>query len=95
MTDSGPRTTSTQVRHPRRAVIRTVFQLVVASATLLPYVAAGITLPTEGAVAGAFAQVLAVAATITRIMAMPQVVAFLERFVPWLAPGDGPEIPTA
>ncbi len=76
----------TQVRHPWRSTTRTVFQLVVALASLLPYVLAGVDVP----VGGAFAQVLAVAATITRVMAMPEVSTFLERFVPWLAPGDGP-----
>jgi hypothetical protein len=79
----------TQVRHPWRSTFRTVFQLAVALASLLPYVFAGVDVP----VGGALAQVLAVAATITRVMAMPEVSTFLERFVPWLAPGRGPEIP--
>ena len=79
----------TQVRHPWRSTFRTTFQLTVALASLLPYVVAQVDIP----VGGALAQVLAVAATITRVMAMPEVSTFLERFVPWLAPGTGPEVP--
>jgi len=79
----------TQVRHPWRSTFRTGFQVTVAAASLLPYLFAGV----EVSVGGALAQVLAVAATITRVMAMPEVSTFLERFVPWLAPGRGPETP--
>jgi hypothetical protein len=81
---------STQVRYPWRSTIRTTFQLVVALATLLPYVFIGVDVP----VGGALAQVLAAAAAITRVMAMPEVSTFLERFVPWLAPTPGAKTPT-
>lgn len=76
--------TPTQVAHPWRATIRTVIQAAIALAALAPFLidAIGIdeTLPI---VAG----ILAVAAAITRVAALPQVDAFLERFVPWLATG--------
>jgi hypothetical protein len=83
------RAVPTQVRHPWRSTIRTTFQLVVALASLLPWVLAGVDVP----VGGALAQVVAVAATITRVMAMPEVSTFLERFVPWLAPQKGTSTP--
>lgn len=75
----------TQVRHPWRSTVRTGFQVVVALASLLPYVVAEIDVPVEGLLA----QVLAVAVGITRVMAMPQVSTFLERFLPGLAPAGG------
>lgn len=71
----------TQVRHPWRATVRTVFSGVVAFAALVPLVvgAAGLstTLPYVGAA-------LAVAAAVTRIMAIPAVNEFLERYFPVL-----------
>jgi hypothetical protein len=79
----------TQVRHPWRTTIRTAFQIVVGIATLLPLVLAGVDIPTGGKLA----QVLAVAAGLTRVMAMPEVSTFLERFVPWLAPEKGTKTP--
>lgn len=71
--------TPTQVARPWRATVRTVFQGVVALAAILPVVLAG--LPLGPAAAGA----LAIAGTITRIMAIPQVEEFLQKFVPFLA----------
>ena len=79
----------TQVRHPWRTTVRTGFQIVVASATLLPLLFAGVDIPPGGMLA----QVLAVALGITRVMAMPEVSTFLERFVPWLAPEKGTGAP--
>lgn len=81
---------STQVRRPWRAVVRTAFQLVVALAALLPFVVEAAEIPST---VPAVAAVLVVAGAITRVMALPQVDAFLERFVPWLAsdPGEDPE----
>ncbi len=79
----------TQVRHPWRATIRTGFQVLVALATLIPYVFVEADLP----VAGLAGQVVAVSATVTRVMALPGVVTFLERFFPWLAPTGGTATP--
>lgn len=82
MTHQSPELTpasATQVQHPWKATVRTVFQFLVALAALAPFVAGA--LPPVAAV-GTF---LAGAAVVTRVMAMPQVNEFLLRFVPWLA----------
>jgi len=76
--------TPTQVRHPWRSTVRTVFQALVGLASLLPYVVTEAHIPVEGMVA----QAVAVCAAVTRVMAMPQVAEFLTRFVPWLAPAS-------
>jgi hypothetical protein len=75
------RPTPTQVQHPWRATVRTVFALVVALASLLPYVFAEANVPTEGVVA----QVLLVASGVTRVMAMPAVQALVAEYLPWLS----------
>jgi len=80
---------STQVRHPWRATVRTGFAVAVALASLLPVVLVAGGLDT----APAAGQVLAVAAAITRVMALPGVDEFLRRFVPWLAPDSPPPPP--
>ncbi|WP_181646756.1 hypothetical protein [Aerococcus mictus] len=76
--------TPTQVAHPTRATIRTAVQVLIALAALAPVVISAIgvdeTLPI-------FAGILAVSAAITRVAALPQVEAFLARFIPWLATG--------
>lgn len=77
-------TTPTQVKRPWRATVRTVFQFVVALASLLPFVVAGVYTDADAAPA-VIGQVLAVAAAVTRVMAVPQVEDFLRRFAPFLA----------
>jgi hypothetical protein len=77
--------TPTQVRHPNRAMWRTAVQVGVALLTLVPYMVADMDVPTEGWVA----QVVGVAMAASRIMALPQVVTFTERHLPWLAPAGG------
>lgn len=74
----------TQVRRPWRSTIRTTFQALVALATLVPFIAAGVYDGSADypAVVG---QVLAVAAAISRVMALPGVEKFLRTFLPWLA----------
>jgi len=72
-----PRTT--QEAHPWRATARTVFQFVVALAALLPLIAEELP-PAPWLLA-----VVAVAGTATRVMALPAVQTFLERFAPWLS----------
>lgn len=83
-------TTATQVRRPWRATARTAFQFLLAAAVLLPFIveASGLDPQVYPWLGG----ILAVAAAVTRIMALPQVEAFLRRFAPWLAadPDDGP-----
>lgn len=74
----------TQIRRPWRSTARTVFQAVVALATLVPFVVSGVYDGSADypAVVG---QLLAVSAAVTRVMALPQVESFLRRFAPWLA----------
>ena len=76
--------TPTQVAHPWRATVRTVVQVTVALAALLPFIIEAVGLSTSLPIV---AGVLAVAAAITRVAALPQVEDFLSRFVPWLATG--------
>lgn len=75
MSAPGPRT-PTQVRHPWRATVRTALAALIGLATLLPYVLTDTNVGTGPAVT----QALAVAATITRIMAVPQVNEWLTIF---------------
>ncbi|WP_320069745.1 hypothetical protein [Micromonospora sp. RTGN7] len=73
--------TPTQTRHPWRATARTGFAVSVSLLSLLPVaaVAGGIdTVP-------AIAQLLTVAAAVTRVLALPAVDEFLRNFLPWLA----------
>lgn len=78
---------ATQVRRPWRSTLRTLVQVVLGLAPMLPLLvdASGVddTLP---AVAGA----LAISGAITRVMALPAVEVFLQRFVPWLAASPRP-----
>lgn len=84
-----PTPTPTQVQYPWRAAVRTGVQVAVALATLIPYVVTNADVPATGWVA----QVVAVSAGLARVMALPGVTAFLERFAPWLAPAGGIETP--
>lgn len=81
---------ATQVRRPWRSTVRTVFQLVVGLAPMLPAIvhASGVD-DTVAPVAGA----LAISGGITRVMALPAVEAFLQRFAPWLAASPRPAGP--
>lgn len=76
--------TPTQVRRPWRATVRSIFQFAIALATLLPFIAADVYDNLDQA-PYSVVQVLAVAATVTRVMALPQVEDFLQRHFPWLA----------
>jgi len=75
--------TTTQTQHPWRATVRTVFQFVVglAAGWALIVGAAGLDAGIEWVGTS-----LAIAAAITRVMALPAVDALIRRFVPWLAP---------
>ncbi|QCG77769.1 hypothetical protein QLQ77_gp23 [Gordonia phage Reyja] len=72
----------TQSRYPWRTTVRSAVQFLIAFAPLAPVIvtASGVDEATAG-VAG----MLAVFAGITRIMAVPRVNTFLERWAPWLA----------
>jgi hypothetical protein len=71
----------TQTRHPWRATARTVFAGLVGGLTLLPEVAAEAHIGTVPTVA----QVLVVTGAVTRVLAMPSVNEWLNRYLPWLA----------
>ncbi|MGV9662570.1 hypothetical protein [Nocardia niigatensis] len=75
-----PLNLSSQAVYPWRATARTTFQVAIALASLLPIIAVTGGIPTEGGVA----VVLAVCAGTTRVMALPEVEAFLAKFAPWL-----------
>lgn len=90
MTPDQPPAPPTQVRRPWRSTIRTVVQLVVAVATVAPLVAAGVYVDVDQAPA-IVGQVLAAAAVVTRVMALPAVEAFLRRWVPWIAADPPPK----
>lgn len=73
----------TQVRRSWRAVIRTVFQALVALCVLFPLL-----VETAGLDPEAFPWLvvpLAVAGAVAKIMALPQVEVFLRRFIPFLS----------
>jgi hypothetical protein len=69
-----------------RRTVRTVFQLTLSLAAVLPLLvsASGLdqTLPP-------LALALGVAAAVTRVMALPAVEQLLQRFAPWLAASEG------
>ena len=75
--------TSTQTAHPWRATVRTVFAFVVGLAAGWGLIvrAAGLDAGVEW-VSGS----VAIAAGITRVMALPAVDALIRQFAPWLAP---------
>lgn len=86
--------TTTQCAHPWRAVIRTILALIGAIASAAPLIYVAISQQSPELATGAAAQVLAMAAAITRILALPVVEDFLQRFLPWLAAaarGDDPK----
>ena len=80
----------TQVRRPWRTVVRTVFQALVALAALSPVIYSAATNADPATATGALGGVLVVSAGITRVMALPGVNGWLERFVPFLAAEPSP-----
>lgn len=90
MTTAQPSTT--QTRHPWRAVVRTVFQATIAGAAAAPIVYQAATQESPELAGGAAATVLVVSGAITRVMALPVVEQFLRRFVPFLAASDTPPV---
>lgn len=84
-------TQPTQVRRPWRSTIRTVFQGLVALASLVPFLITGV-YNGDADYPAVVVQVLAVSGTITRVMALPQVEDFLRRFAPWLAAAPAPKV---
>lgn len=87
--------TTTQGEHPWRAVIRTTLAIIGALAAMAPVIYVAITQQSAEAATGAAAGVLAIAGAITRVLALPVVEQFLQRFLPWLAAsarGDEPAV---
>lgn len=78
-------TQPTQVARPWRATVRTAFQFILSAAVLLPVVVVALDLDLTRPELGWLAGVLAGAAAVTRVMALPAVEAFLARWFPWLA----------
>ena len=77
----------TQVRRPWRSTARSVFQALIGLAVIAPLVAAAVEEATGYDLDGIplIAAVLAGAAAVARVMAVPAVEVWLRRFVPWLA----------
>lgn len=86
-----PRPRPTQVKSPWRATLRTVFQALVGFAAMWALIVQAIGLNEDWQWVAAS---LAVTGAITRVMALPAVEAYLQRFLPFLAatpraePGD-------
>lgn len=78
---------TTQSQHPWRATARTIFAVVTALAAMAPVIYTAATQQSPELATGAIATALAITASITRILALPVVESFLQRFVPWLAAG--------
>lgn len=76
-------TTPTQTAHPWRSTARTFFQAAVALCSLIPLVIAGVY--NADSTPAIVAQILAVTAGVNRVMAIPAVNDFIERFLPFLA----------
>lgn len=74
---------------PWRRVVRTVFQFTLALAALLVAIGDDLT-ATFPQLAPYIAAAVGIAAGITRVMLLPQVEAFLEHWVPWLAADESP-----
>lgn len=77
-----PTPVPTQVQHPNRTAWRTAVQVALAAITLIPYAVTGADIPVEGWLA----QLVAVAAGISRVMALPRVAEFIQKHFSWLAP---------
>jgi hypothetical protein len=84
---TAPAPPPTQVAYPWRTTLRTAVQALVGALPLILEVLTGLHLDTVPAVA----QFMAVTATAARIMARPDVHAWLERWAPWLLPAPPAE----
>lgn len=78
------------VSRPRRRTIRSAFQGAVAFAGIAPLIYEAATNHSPEAATGAAAAGIAVCAAVTRVMALPAVESFLQRFVPVLAANPKP-----
>lgn len=80
------------VTYPRRRLFRSIFQFIVAVGPLAPLVYEQATQHDPGTATGLVGTMLAINAGLTRVMAMPEVEGFLQRFAPFLSatPKDEP-----
>ncbi|MGJ3403279.1 hypothetical protein [Glutamicibacter sp. Je.9.36] len=78
---------TTQSQHPWRATVRTILAVIVALSAMAPSIYSAATQGSPEAATGAAALALGIAAAVTRVMALPVVEEFFQRFVPWLAAG--------
>jgi|SRR5690606_37575284 len=76
---------TTQAAHPWRAVSRTIFAVVVALSSMAPMIYEAIADADAAGATGWAATALAISGAITRVLALPAVEDFLERFLPFLA----------
>lgn len=81
-------TPSTQRRFPWRATLRTAVAAGTALAAGAPLIYQAATNQDPAAATGAAGVALAVAAGVTRVMALPVVDTFIHRFLPFLAPDN-------
>ncbi|MEV7962424.1 hypothetical protein [Oerskovia paurometabola] len=82
--------TTTQEQRPWRTTVRTTFQAVLALAALTPFALEAVADGDPAQLGGGAVIALTVAGAITRVMAVPAVNTFLQRFVPWLAAEPAP-----
>lgn len=68
-----------------RRTIRTVFQMLVGAAAMAPFIYSAATQHDAKEATGWAAVALGIAAAVTRVMAMPAVEDFLQRWLPWLS----------
>lgn len=88
---TAPAPAPTQTRHPWRATIRTVFAAVVGLLPLLPIIVDELGVASVPWVAG----VLAVIATVTRVLAIPAVNEWVTEYLPFASLGATPRDPSA
>lgn len=75
----------TQVVHSWRTVTRTLFQALIAMAVLSPLLINAVNNKDTSTATGFAAGVLIVSGAITRVMAIPGVNQFIEKYLPFLA----------
>jgi hypothetical protein len=80
-----PQATPTQVRQPWRATLRTAFAALVALCSMAPLIYDAALGDDAGEATGWSALALAIAAGVTRVLAVPAVESFLKTFVPFLS----------
>lgn len=75
----------TQVHHPWKTTIRTMFQALIAFASMAPFIYAAATGDNADEATGWSVVGLGIAAGISRVMAIPAVNEFIVKFIPFLS----------